>query len=410
MEKRGELISRLKGFHSHELWAQSRVGMFWFLVFLTFFAVMQFSGWPLIEAIGYKLNPEFADLRVILLIAECANLGTLDPSKNDGLWVECGYIYGSTLVDFISLIGLSSRDTVWLGWTFISLMCVLFAFMLTTVKIGLNRYKFVALLTLVSPPMMLLLERANFDVLIVALVAFAAVASANGRKITTFTLIAASTLFKFYTLPLLILVSMDFDKVRKKLIALGASLAITIIIALDLLKAQVDIPRTIWASFGNSFLGLYLQTFEIRVSILFQNLFGVLFLALILFITNIFGLQKIVKSLPSINIRSFWVKLQMYFMLVFISCYFGGMSFDYRLIFLFIPCLIELKRISSSHLVSYSLQILLLISAWFSLSSGRLQPIGDIAIAVLIVYFLMIYSFNFTKFGRVKSKDDLRDS
>jgi hypothetical protein len=203
---------------------------------------------------------------------------------------------------------------------------------------------------------------------------------------------------------------MDFDKVRKKLIALGTSLAITIVIALDLLKAQVDIPRTIWASFGNSFLGLYLQTFEIHLSIPFQNLFGVLFLALIIFITNIFGVQKIVKGLPSINIRSFWVKLQMYFMLVFTSCYFSGMSFDYRLIFLFIPCLIELNRISSFHLVSYSLQILLMTSAWFSLSSGRLQPIGDIAIAILIVYFLMIYSFNFTKFGRVKSKDNLRDS
>ena len=410
MENRRELISKVKNFHPSILWTQTRIGFFWFSIFFSFFSVMQLSSWPLIKEIGYKVNPEFADLRIILLIAECASLGTLDPSKDDGLWAECGYIYGSTLVHFISFVGLSSRDTTWLGWTFIFLICLLFASMLSTVKIRHYRYKLVAFLTLVSPPIMLLLERANFDVLIVALVAFAAAASANGGKITAFTLIATSTLFKFYTLPLLIFVSMDFEKVRKKLIALGASLVITIIIVLDLLKAQVDIPRTIWASFGNSFLGLYLQTFEIRLSILFQNLFGVFFLVLILLITNIFGVQKIVRSLPSINIRSFWVKLQMYFMLVFISCYFSGMSFDYRLVFLFIPCLIELNRISSFHLVSYSLQILLLTSAWFSLSAGRLQPIGDIAIAILIVYFLMIYSFNFTKIGRVKSKHNLRDS
>ena len=371
---------------------------------------MQLSGWPLIKEIGYKVNPEFADLRIILLIAECASLGTLDPSKDDGLWVECGYIYGSTLVNFISFFGLSSRDTTWLGWTFIFLICMLFASMLSTVKIRHYQYKLVAFLTLVSPPIMLLLERANFDVLIVALVAFAGVSSANGRKITTFTLIAASALFKFYTLPLLIFVSMDFDKVRKKLIALGASLAITVIIALDLHKAQVDIPRTIWASFGNSFLGLYLQTFEINFPILFQNLIGVFFLVLIFSITKVLGVQEIMKSIPTINISIFTGKLQMYFMLVFISCYFSGMSFDYRLIFLFIPCLIEINRLSVLPLVSAALQILLLTSAWLSLSSGRLQPIGDVAIAILIVYFLIVYSPNFSKLVWAKLINYLRVS
>jgi hypothetical protein len=410
MENRRKLISKAKSFRLRRLWAQSRVGIFWFTVFLIFFSAMHFSGWPLIKEIGYKVNPDFSDLKIILVITECATRGALDPSKVDGLWTDCGFIYGSTLINFLSFFGLSSRDTVWLGWTFISLMCMLFAFMLNTVKIPLYRNKLVPFLTLVSPPIMLLLERANFDVLIVALVAIAAAASANGFKITTFALIATSALFKFYTLPLLIFVSMDFDKVRKKIIALGTSLLITMIIALDLLKAQVDIPRTIWASFGNSFLGLYMQTLEINFPILFQSLIGVFFLVLIFSISKVLGVKEIMKSIPTINISTFTGKLQMYFMLVFISCYFGGMSFDYRLIFLFIPCLIEINRLSAFPLVSSSLQILLLTSAWFSLSSGRLQPIGDVAIAILIVYFLIVYSSNFSKFGWAKFKSYLRVS
>jgi len=257
---------------------------------------------------------------------------------------------------------------------------------------------------------MLLLERANFDVLIVALVALAATTSANGLKVATFALIASATLFKFYTFPLLIFVSMSFDEKYKKLIALVTSLVIAIVIGLDLLNAQVDIPRTIWASFGNSFLGLYMQTFGLSFSIPLQNFIGIVFLVLILCITKMVGLQEVITSFPPINKSTFTGKLQMYFMLVFISCYFSGMSFDYRLIFLFIPCILEINRLSAFPLASSTLQILLLTCAWFSLSAGRLQPIGDIAISILIVYFLIMYTSNYSRFGWAKLKIYLRIS
>jgi hypothetical protein len=87
------------------------------------------------------------------------------------------------------------------------------------------------------------------------------------------------------------------------------------------------------------------------------------------------------------------------FFLCHAICFFSGMSYDYRLIFLAVSGIYFLSLKTSSAGVDSLVKVLLVISMWLTYPSGGLQPIGDLAICVitflLSIEFLKLNSLPF---------------
>jgi hypothetical protein len=64
----------------------------------------------------------------------------------------------------------------------------------------------------------------------------------------------------------------------------------------------------------------------------------------------------------------------------FVSCYLAGMNFDYRLSFLAIPFLSQMKSLDTS--LFHPNVIFLLTVLWLSFPSGGLQPVGDLILEI----------------------------
>jgi hypothetical protein len=80
----------------------------------------------------------------------------------------------------------------------------------------------------------------------------------------------------------------------------------------------------------------------------------------------------------------------MYFIFVFITCYFAGMSYDYRIFFLIVACIIEFIRLNQEGYRSIAFVVFSLLTCWLSLASGEFQPFGDVSLGFLIVYFISL--------------------
>jgi hypothetical protein len=73
---------------------------------------------------------------------------------------------------------------------------------------------------------------------------------------------------------------------------------------------------------------------------------------------------------------------------IVIVCYFAGLNYDYRLVFLF-PTL-QVMLYGAHQRIRFLIVTLFLASFWLSFNSGYLQPIGDLAINVIVVVLVSI--------------------
>ena len=375
----------------------------WFIFIFGVFSSQKIMKWPLLQVLGLTFPPGFMDLRSILGAVECSRLIDHGDYVEKSFWEECQYIYGSSLNHSLSFLGLSSQDTQWIGWVFIAGISALFAYINSLVLVTSWFPRLGILLCVFSPPMMLLLERANFDVLIVLMVWAAIIFGKKPGGLISVALVGVSALFKFYTLPLALLLLTTLKSSFRKILSVSFLTLVVLKIAQDLTNMQSNIPRYVWNSFGNASLGLYLEQEGVPMNSLTQNFVGYFQLICIFFVLH--RSQRINSFLKTpLADRDFAMsakgRLQVFFIIVFLTCYFFGMSYDYRLIFLVVPGLIEAIRLhTESSRYSWIIALTALIS-WSTLLAGnqqpfgdlaRLQPLGDLCISVLVIYFGRLY-------------------
>ena len=90
------------------------------------------------------------------------------------------------------------------------------------------------------------------------------------------------------------------------------------------------------------------------------------------------------------------------FLLAFLSCYFLGTSFDYRLVIILLVLLKKIK--SSSYVIQNEYTIFMVVILWLSFPSGGLQPLGDLVLEIGIGVILrnmvlrMFYKFRNLEF------------
>jgi hypothetical protein len=120
---------------------------------------MQLTTWIPLRYWKYG-NGKFGDSWLILSWSDCyKEIGLEVYNINYG--VCSGYIYGHPLLTILSKSGLNATNAEILGYLFMLLISVCLGFILKNLIVA--QKTFVAILIFASPPLMLLVERANFD-------------------------------------------------------------------------------------------------------------------------------------------------------------------------------------------------------------------------------------------------------
>jgi hypothetical protein len=309
-----------------------------FVVFFTFIgATTSFKklGVPALE-------PSFADLRMITSAASCMREDnwsitglTCDP------WGR-PYNYPSLWVKLFKTLGITEGRTQLVGTVMILIFtisivfwCVFLLKLIPDRNASWVTLAFV-LLFVISPPIKLLMERGNVDMLMFAGLTFSFWLYINHKFLSAWVLTSFLGALKIY--PFFALISFSKEKIRKELLVvyLGILTLALASIALEM-KSIAERSTTLWngTSYGTSIipLGIYklLNIDAAKSTAHITGYFGLACFSLLVYII----LRKRIRSFThALNSKSLIWKICEFFTPVFIFSYLAGTSYDYRLILL----------------------------------------------------------------------------
>lgn len=355
--------------------------LFPLLVFMTLFglAAQILFGWLYLHT-----TARFGDLLYVLEKVNCFNRDlyvarTTDPCT--------GYIYGSTLIKFLHLLGISAGKLEGFGFLLIILFTFIFFRTIYLGKLSFQANIFFFILYF-SPPIVLLIERGNIDILICILI-FLSGHLFTARRITAGVLILIlAGMFKFYPIALALVAILLLARKKLRILLLSIWIFAFVIVVKDLLQLQ-NLPWDARNMFGNSIWGEYLN-YAIAGSnthgnFLVNSALGILIIFLMGFANHLVFSNRVV-------LKNVLVKSDIYFFSLFsgtyLICYFSGLNVDYRLVFLLIAItyinrIIEIKKVQA-----YVFTLAVCLTFFLSFNSNLLQPFGDLA-QVYIVFVLI---------------------
>lgn len=352
-------------------------GAIWLFAFFVF---MQLTTWIPLRYWRIWGGGNFIDSQQILQWARCYKTHGNAVFRNYG---ECpGYVYGSTLLRILSFSNLGVRQTQIFGYLFMIFLAVTISLIINNIKkIKENP---IILLIVLSPPVLLLAERGNFDIMMFSLVVLAALIFVKNHQIWALFPLATATLLKFYTLPVFLVFFLLNRNTRLKLTTLFVAILVAARVLLDLKLVQSTFPSEFPWKFGSSIWARYLVQLDMRrVSEMIAHLSGLVILALIVGPIYIY-MKKSFKN-PQNEPRQKQQRILFYVLAVtHMSCFLLGMSFDYRLIFLAMASIVYV-RICRTRKESQIILVLGLVSVWLTYPSNGLEPVGDLATEILTV-------------------------
>lgn len=385
------------------------------LLCVSFFVWQLALGWPLIEQLRLReigADP-FGDLTTVIKSADCYVNYDFKGMYSKVLPDACNYLYGNLLIFLLVSMGVTVSFAPFIAGM-LTLIYISIAFMLFR---NLPFWKLaIALLAIASPPIWLLLERANFDLLIFILLYGAAIASAKSRFGLSAIIIAVTALIKFYTLPLL-LVPFLRSGLKGRLLVASIGIVTATVIALEV-SVRPSFPAWIFPAWGSP---TPLLTFQ------FVGLFPDYKLALASGLLLLLIGSVVIYRFWGPEIKNFIDKDFFDFVgssspsdqfsilsgLTFLICYLSGMNFDYRLVFL-VPVLAWALKTENFDLPArIGLLAGTTASMWPSILSFNALPgplaafgtlvqdisIGVIAALVLVICGLVFRSLFFSSRG-----------
>jgi len=377
------------------------------LTFLIFFISYYFSevvwGWPLLRHMGLRGGRNFEDFYAILESARCKP-GGIFPGTSQ----LCIFPYGSSLRWFLNIIPNPLAHWNVIGWLLIATIGVLLL-LITSIGQEVDIYKIVFYIVIFSsPPIILLLERGNFDTVMVCLVCLAGYAFGKEKVFPGILLLFVTTLFKFYTLPLLFLPIFLVKKVSVKLASGLAIVASLVTIYFDRSVITDGTHIGAFAAFGSPVYGSYLKKINHKIQLGYsvEHIFGLvcfligLLIAVLLVKKSWISIPR-ATSLSSegrIDTRN-WIYLLSSG--TTISCFISSNNFVYRLIYFLIASIVYLQIRHISPREKYFLSLLVVGVAWMNFEVWPLEPFGNTFLFILVILMVLdIYKtyFNFRKF------------
>lgn len=342
-------------------------------------SLLQLSTWLPLRFWSAWGGGNYLDTWQILRYAKCYEEVGLSVYENSGTTCS-SYLYGRTLLQTLSFFGLNTSATQLIGYTFLAIMAI----GLSLVFPVQNKRDFLTFtLVVCSPPMMLLADRGNFDILIFFALILVAKLTALKKFYSAYVLLTITVLMKFYTAPVFLLIILFSRHPREKIfgamllsISTGFSLR-------DIAITQTKYPSGSDAQFGFTVWGEYLNKYSsTQVNIYEKYFISIIVFSVIVLLAH-FIIRTGVHTPLSITQTHTWQFVGLWiFLIVSVSCYFAGMNFDYRLIFFAATILLSSKLlvgVQPHTQTNYLIAIL-----WLSYPSGGLQPVGDLAIEVVI--------------------------
>lgn len=383
------------------------VGLSLLLSLLIIYYLQWKSNWYVFRITGRQgihASPNFKDLHTVLYNVECFKTSGLDifqlhPTER----CQGGYIYGYLLVFLFSVLGFGANDTnhiaIVLTCALITLISV-FALKLLLKNLG----DFVTMLICISnPSFWFLAERGNLDLLMAIILLAASILLIDNHEKFGISLIVITVLFKFYTLPLLLILPFVLRKKSNKIISLALIPVLITITIWNLHLIKAGFISTWYVSFGLPIFGnwieLGLRHANIEISKYLIYFLGYLIGALL----SVGILLMFRKFVPEKRTLIAYEKvtqahrisiaiLGSTFLITFVS----GVNFDYRLIFL---SLAAYSIYTVTH-VSYRKIIVLLLffALWFNtigfglpfFAQTAIQLLGDVALLIVSVWIVQI--------------------
>ena len=380
-----------------------------------FYLIQIWTSWIGLRISGVRGGSDYRDLQSVLNSAKCFEQIGLEVYKLDAAPVGCGgFQYSIELLRLLNISKISRLGSYPLGSIFMWATIIGLSMLLIALRSQNKKEICIATLAFISPGIWLLLERGNFDEIVFLGVITSALLMTTGKQSLGVLILGITCLIKFYTLPALF-VSILLIKNRKLKIAyLGVSINLAIYL-IYLIRQVESFPSTWNISFGLNSFGLYSQlllskitSIDIEVPYYISILLGILLLSLSFFLINV---NKSVAS-ADCRISSTASKanfIYLFALTVFLSCFFVGMNFDYRLIYLAVMISLLPRILPKSPfrtLVTMSgLGALFLSTFSYGLSGITLvgiQLVGDIALSIFVASQLFFLK------GNVSSIKDLR--
>jgi hypothetical protein len=352
---------------------------------------MDFLDWPPLRYWGVRgIGSHFQDLRSILREGDCYRIIGENVYHNNG---GCtGYIYGQFLLNALSFFHIHENLTDILGYVFLFLIGGSVAYLFRDLTFEFS-WLFKAAI-IFSPPVLLLAERANFDVLIFVLVVISAKLVSQERTLVACLCLLLAALMKFYALPVLFTTIIFTHKQRTRMVLFGASIVTCYLVLLDLKKIETKFPQLWSAQFGMSIWGRYFNVLNLNQ--LNENFVSgsgfLIFLVSIVIFLKIGITPKKFINVTRLNPQSHYANFYLLFG-THLACFIAGMNFDYRLIFM----VGATSGLLCTGLVRSSAQkqgilIALLLVLWLSYNAVKIQPIGDIILEFMTAWYLLIFA------------------
>ncbi len=372
----------------------------WFmtLLYTSFFVSMQLTNWRPIRYWNLRGDgTNFIDTEQVLNWTQCyKNVGD-QIFQAEGFC--SGYIYGKIIPVLFTVIPSNDYLVGVVGYVFLLMIAIVLG--ATTASLSTTPLKLLSAIVFISPPVLLLVERGNFDAVMVGLVFLAAIMLNRNRKFFAFASISLASLIKFYTLPLLLLFTFNNQRKKIRFAYLPGVFLVTYLVYEGIRNIKSSFPADSAYKFGMSIWLRYLPAERIPFNVeVLANLVGLIIFFLVAVVVSISYKSRIWFS-KNITVEEENKNVDIFnlFFLCHAVCFFSGMSYDYRLIFLAVSGIYFLSLKTSSAGVDSLVKVLLVISMWLTYPSGGLQPIGDLAICVitflLSIEFLKLNSLPF---------------
>lgn len=387
-------------------------------IFLVLFYIFQVSkSWPGLVSSRVRGPINYGDQEAILRIAKCFKVIGNDVYQSLEQNPKCGgFQYSIELLRFLNITHLSSVRSSVLGPVFLGLTIISMIFVIYILKSWNAKNYALAALCFSSPGIWLLLERGNFDELVVILVLGAALAIRTKYEFFGAYLLLASVFIKFYTLPVLF-VYILFLKSKRIRNFYSLLLIPSTLYVLYQIKLVLIFPSTWYVSFGVKSMGLYIDLL-MRRKILPTYLLpewsftlpGVLLILGIVGVMRKLRIQYRWKSDFHSAMKDRRYNVYAIMTAVFLTCFFAGMNYDYRLIFLAIPlCLIpEIFEFNLFAKIVISSGLAALFLSTFSYSFHGIptlviQFIGDVAASIFVSTQMLVAYDLLKRYGNKRS-------
>jgi hypothetical protein len=352
---------------------------------IAFYSYQDFTKWSIIRLIRAQGPMTYVDTNTVIYYANCfSEIGS--EVYAEGTFCS-NWNYGSTVLKVVNFLSITSENTTFIGHFFTYSILATFVYLLHLIK-AFKHAQIVMFFGFLSPSVWLLLERANFDSLIYLMVFLSALLFRKGFELTAIGLIVFTALFKFYTLPLLIILLFLTTKLHVKIInIIGFSLGTYIILGDFRLMGGMSMQAGN-NHFGMKIIGNYLGKLGVKLGNIEVYFLGaVLFLAAIVFVILIIS-KKEPQLFQDTLFSEKIVYIYIFMSSIFLISFSVGLSVDYRLVFYLAsaPILVTLLKSRISYLFSGSF----LVGAWFCYPAGLFQPFGDLNLELIAGFQIVV--------------------